>query len=285
MTLSVHNSPQKLRGKPVALAMEQEAKRLISENQWDVGLVIVMVGNNAASETYVSMKVAMCERVGIRATVKRLPETTTQETLHNLLQQLNADTKTTGYIVQLPLPSHLSIRDAVEHFDPTKDVDGFTAENAGGLFLGAERYIPPATSHGVISLLEHYAIPFEGKHAVIIGRSNLVGKPLAMELLERNATVTICHSRTKDLARHTLQADILISAVGKAHIVQPDMVRDGAILVDVGFTKTEEGLFGDISPEANAKSAAYAPVPGGVGAVTVAQLITNLVQAHALFHG
>lgn len=285
MTLSVHNSPQKLRGKPVALAMEQEAKRLISENQWDVGLVILMVGNNAASETYVSMKVAMCERVGIRATVKRLPETTTQETLHNLLQQLNADTKTTGYIVQLPLPSHLSIRDAVEHFDPTKDVDGFTAENAGGLFLGAERYIPPATSHGVISLLEHYAIPFEGKHAVIIGRSNLVGKPLAMELLERNATVTICHSRTKDLARHTLQADIVISAVGKAHIVQPDMIRDGAILVDVGFTKTEEGLFGDISPEANAKSAAYAPVPGGVGAVTVAQLITNLVQAHALFHG
>lgn len=274
-----------MRGKAVATRIEERTRALVQEKNLSLQLVIMLVGDNAASETYVRKKIEACERVGITARLLRLPADLSQQKLHTCIQELNADKNVTGYILQLPLPAGLSVGDAVAQMDPAKDVDGFTAANAGHLFLGTnDEFLPPATSHAVIELLEGYDIPLAGKHAVVVGRSNLVGKPLAMELLQRNATVTICHSKTPDLASFTRTADILISAVGKMHLITADMVQPGAVLVDVGFHKTSEGLFGDIHPDARAGASAYAPVPGGVGAVTVAQLIANVAKAHILFH-
>lgn len=275
--------PVVLNGAPLADAMTDRVRDEVTRRGLDLGLAIVMIGDNPASETYIQKKVAYCAKVGIRAWIERLDTSCSQGDLERLVERLNADPKVTGYIVQLPLPKQLSIQQAAQKMLPHKDVDGFTAQNAGQLFLGNdEHYLPPATSRAVVKLLEYYNIPLAGKSAVVVGRSNLVGKPVAMDLLDRDATVTICHSRTPNLAAATQVADIVISAVGKLHLITEEMVKPGAVLVDVGFNLTPDGLFGDIDAAAYAKSSAYAPVPGGVGSVTVAQLIENVVRAHDL---
>lgn len=273
-----------LRGKVVAEAIEKRLQAKIVENKLSLELVIVMVGDNAASKTYVQKKQEACARIGIRSRLLQLAPTITQEALHEHLKVLNNDAAVTGYIVQLPLPDHLSIQAATRLIPPEKDVDGFTAESAGRLFLGrpANTYLPSATAHAVMELLDGYDISVAGKHVVIVGRSNLVGKPLAIEMLARDATVTLCHSKTEDLAAFTRKADILVSAAGKPHLIKQDMIQEGAILVDVGFHKNEHGLFGDIDPACFSLSAAHAPVPGGVGPVTVAQLLANVVHAHSI---
>lgn len=272
-----------LRGTPVAEAMIAEVAAAIKARKLNLSLVIVMLGENPASETYIQKKLTYCKRAGIQARIERVDPACTQEELHELIGALNVDPAVTGYIIQLPLPKHLSIQKAVPHMLPHKDVDGFTALNAGKLFLGNdEDYLPPATSRAVVKLLEFYDIPVAGKNAVVVGRSNLVGKPLAIDLLARDATVTLCHSRTPDLGAVTRQADIVVSAVGKLHLITEDMVKSGAVLVDVGFNMTPDGLFGDIDAAACAKASAYAPVPGGVGSVTVCQLLENVLRAHEL---
>lgn len=284
MTLSVPAN-RELRGIPVARAIEERLAAQVATFPRPPRLMILLVGNNPASATYVRKKIDAAARCGILAEVRSYDDTVTQEHMEADLLALTQDPEVTGYIVQLPLPKHLDLQALVQRMDPRKDVDGFTAANAGGLFLGgAPTYLPPATARGVLELLLAYTIPLAGKHAVIVGRSNLVGKPLAMELLAQDATITLCHSKTADLSHHTRQADILISAVGSMHLITPDMVRPGAVLVDVGFHKTSEGLFGDIHPDANARASAFAPVPGGVGAVTVASLLANVVHAYALLH-
>lgn len=249
----------------------------------DPKLVIVQVGNNAASESYIKQKVKSCESVGLRYEHIHLPEHTTKDDLLTLIGQLNADGDVTGFIVQLPLPDELedSVRDIIHAIAPHKDVDGFGPENLGNMFLGTDfEELAPATPSGVIQLLDHYKISIEGKHAVVVGRSNTVGKPLAMMLLNRGATVTICHSHTKNLARMTLEADILCSAVGKAKLITADMVKPGSVVIDIGLARDEDGLKGDVDFEAVKDIAlAITPVPGGVGPMTVASLIRNCVRA------
>ena len=214
---------------------------------------------------------------------QHLKETTTLKELLTLIHELNDDPDVSGFIVQLPLPSHLQphVPEIIRIIDPKKDVDGFTAYNIGKMFLSPEfEHLPPATPAGVISLLEHYRIPIEGKHAVVVGSSNLVGKPLAVMLLNRLATVTVCHIKTVDLASHTRQADILCSAVGKANLITAAMVKPGAVVIDIGISKDEEGLHGDVDFQAVKEIAsAITPVPGGVGPMTVASLIRNCVRA------
>ncbi|MFA7682025.1 MAG: bifunctional 5,10-methylenetetrahydrofolate dehydrogenase/5,10-methenyltetrahydrofolate cyclohydrolase, partial [Candidatus Peribacteraceae bacterium] len=199
------------------------------------------------------------------------------------VDELNADADVSGFIVQLPLPAHLEkyVPQVIRAIDPHKDVDGFHAYNLGKMFLSKEfEHLPPATPSGIIALLEHYAIPVEGKHAVIVGRSNTVGKPIAIMLLNRSATVTVCHRHTQDLPFFTKQADILIVAVGKHNLITADMVKPGAVVIDVGMNRTEEGLKGDVDFEAVKEIAsAITPVPGGVGPMTVASLIQNCVRA------
>jgi methylenetetrahydrofolate dehydrogenase (NADP+)/methenyltetrahydrofolate cyclohydrolase len=199
------------------------------------------------------------------------------------IESLNSDTDVTGFFVQLPLPAHLAEHEPkiIKAIDPMKDIDGFGAYNLGKVFLSKDfEHLPPATPSGIIRLLEHFDIDIEGKHAVVVGRSNTVGKPLAIMLLNRNATVTICHSKTKDLAEQIGQADIVIAAVGKPKMITADMVKEGAVVVDVGIHRTDDGLCGDTDFEAlKSKVSAISPVPGGVGPMTVASLIRNCVTA------
>ncbi|MBI1934738.1 bifunctional 5,10-methylenetetrahydrofolate dehydrogenase/5,10-methenyltetrahydrofolate cyclohydrolase, partial [Candidatus Peregrinibacteria bacterium] len=246
-------------------------------------LVILQVGEEAASTVYIQRKLAACQRVGMRCEHRNLPFEASFQELLETIEQLNADTDVHGVILQLPLPPHLNQTLPLLHraIHPKKDVDGFTAYNLGKVFLGKEfEHLPPATPAGIIALLEYYNIPIAGKHAVVIGRSNIVGKPLGIMLLNRDATVTICHSKTKDLPSCTQQADILVAAVGKPKIITADMVKQGAVVIDVGMNRGEEGLVGDVDCT-NVKEVASAitPVPGGVGPMTVASLIRNCVRA------
>ncbi len=249
----------------------------------DPKLVIVQVGDDPASTSYIKQKLKSCEEVGMRHEHRHLPEETTFKDLLNLIRELNADADVTGFIVQMPLPKHLTknVPELIREIEPKKDVDGFGAYNLGKMFLSREfEHLPPATPAGVITLLEHYKIPIAGKHVVIIGRSNTVGKPLAVMLLNRDATVTICHSQTKNLSECTKQADILIAAVGRPKFVKAPMVKKGAVVIDIGITKTPEGFVGDIDFEVVREVAsAITPVPGGVGPMTVASLIRNCVRA------
>ena len=246
-------------------------------------LVIVQIGNDAGSDAYIRAKLKSCERIHIRAEHRHLPSSVTKKEMLTLIEELNGDSDVSGFIIQTPLPEHLW-KDSPALFrsiDPKKDVDGFTAYNLGKLFLSQEfEHLPPATPAGIITLLEYYKIPVARKHVVIVGRSNIVGKPLAMMLLHRDATVTICHSKTQNLATVTREADILIAATGKENLITADMVKKGAIVIDVGITRTDAGLTGDVDFE-NVKEVASAitPVPGGVGPMTVASLLRNVVTA------
>jgi methylenetetrahydrofolate dehydrogenase (NADP+)/methenyltetrahydrofolate cyclohydrolase len=245
-------------------------------------LRVILVGDNPASLAYVRNKKRACERSGVEYEELNFPTSISQEELIAEINKANEDPEVNGLIVQLPVPDHISVPLIIRAISPKKDVDGFHAYNIGKMFLSSEfEDLPPATPLGIVKLLDHYNIGIEGKEVVVVGHSNIVGKPISMMMLNRNATVTTCHIYTKDLAAHTRRADILIVAVGKAGLITGDMVKEGVVVIDVGINRTEEGkLCGDVDFDTVSKKASYiSPVPGGVGPMTVAALILNTVNA------
>jgi methylenetetrahydrofolate dehydrogenase (NADP+) / methenyltetrahydrofolate cyclohydrolase len=270
-------------GKAVAARIREQVAedvaQLVSERGSPPGLATVLVGADPASQIYVAGKHRACAEAGIASVGFELPEHTSQEELAAVVSELNADPAVSGIIVQLPLPGHLDAARATSAVDPAKDVDGLTPTNAGLLVQGRDGLVS-ATPLGVIELLRRYDTPLEGAHAVVVGRSDLVGKPVASLLLAENATVTVCHSRTRDLEQVCLSADVLIAAVGRPRLVTGEMVREGATVIDVGMNRTDDGLVGDVDFEAAAERArAITPVPGGVGPMTIAMLLRNTVKA------
>jgi methylenetetrahydrofolate dehydrogenase (NADP+) / methenyltetrahydrofolate cyclohydrolase len=243
-----------------------------------IGLATVLVGDDPASDVYIRAKHTASAEVGIEARDLRLNAETTEEELLGVVAELNADDAVDGILVQLPLPDGVDEARVIRALDPVKDVDGFHPANAGQLYLGRPTYVP-GTALGVIALLEEYEVELTGAHAVVVGRSDIVGKPVAMLLLQSHATVTICHSRTRDLAAEVARADVVVAAVGVPGLVRADWIREGACLIDVGITRTESGLVGDIEPAAAERASLLTPVPGGVGPMTVAMLLRNAVRA------
>lgn len=252
----------------------------LKENGINPKLAVIMVGNNSASQIYVRNKSRACDEVGIEFEEYLLPTTTEQSELLNLIDKLNKQEDINGILLQSPIPDGLDINEAFRKISPEKDVDGFHPINVGKLVLGQDTFVS-CTPYGIMRMFEAYNIDLEGKNAVVIGRSNIVGKPMSHCLLNKNATVTICHSRTKNLAEITKRADILVAAIGKAEFVKADMVKEGAVVIDVGINRTEEGkLKGDVDFENVSKKASYiTPVPGGVGPMTIAMLMNNVVKA------
>jgi methylenetetrahydrofolate dehydrogenase (NADP+) / methenyltetrahydrofolate cyclohydrolase len=244
----------------------------------EIGLATVLVGEDPASQIYIRLKHQAADEAGIRAVDKRLPEDTSEEELIRVVEELNADDSIDGILVQTPLPAQIEEARVMRAIDPMKDVDGLHPFNAGQLFFGQPTMVP-ATPLGIMELLREYRIPVQGARAVVVGRSLIVGRPVAMLLLHENATVTICHSRTDDLAGQTLDADILVVAVGQAGVVSAEMVKEGATVIDVGMNRTEAGLVGDVDPGAADRAAFMTPVPGGVGPMTIAMLLRNAVHA------
>ena len=243
------------------------------------GLAVVLVGNDPASSVYVRNKNKTCKNVGFHSFENILPEDTTEDKLLDLIHKLNNDSKVNGILVQLPLPDQINSHKVLETINPDKDVDGFHLENVGRLVTG-NAIFKPCTPAGIIELLDQYNVKIEGKNAVVLGRSNIVGKPVASLLLERNATVTICHSRTKDLPLVSRSADILIAAIGKPLFVTSDMVKDNAVVIDVGINRVNDKLVGDVDYQSVFKKASLiTPVPGGVGPMTIAMLMANTLQA------
>ncbi|MGZ8696891.1 MAG: bifunctional 5,10-methylenetetrahydrofolate dehydrogenase/5,10-methenyltetrahydrofolate cyclohydrolase, partial [Gaiellaceae bacterium] len=242
------------------------------------GLATVLVGDDPASEIYIRLKHKASQEAGIEAIDHRLPAATSEDELVELVDELNGDDSVDGILVQTPLPEHIDEARVMRAIDPIKDVDGLHPFSAGQLYLGRQTLVP-ATPLGVMYLLAEYRIPIEGRRAVVVGRSPLVGKPVALLLLQANATVTICHSRTDDLAGHTLAADILVAAVGQPGLITADMVKQGATVVDVGITRTEAGVRGDVEAGVANVAAHLTPVPGGVGPMTIAALLGNAVRA------
>ena len=270
-------------GKVVSTAKREEIKNRVAalkENGKDVGLAVIIVGNNSASRVYVNNKKKACEEVGIKSFEYALPEETTQEELLELIENLNKSSEVNGILCQLPLPSHIDEQAIINAIDPKKDVDAFHPFNVGHIMIGDYTFLP-CTPAGIMEMLKFYNIDVKGKKCVVIGRSNIVGKPMAMLLLKENGTVEICHSRTENLREETLSADILVAAVGKAYFVTADMVKDGAVVIDVGMNRNEEGkLCGDVCFDEVEKKASYiTPVPGGVGPMTITMLLENTVRA------
>ncbi|MGV8176454.1 MAG: bifunctional 5,10-methylenetetrahydrofolate dehydrogenase/5,10-methenyltetrahydrofolate cyclohydrolase [Candidatus Bilamarchaeaceae archaeon] len=274
-----------LRGKELADSILADAKVRIAKLKKKPKLAVVLVGSDPASETYVAKKLDAAKNVGADAELFRLPSSCEPSDLHSLILKLNDDPMVTGFIIQLPVPKQIDPGEALFMIKPEKDVDGLHPLNLGCLLSGKDEpgYLSSATPSGIIRLLERHKVKPEGKHAVVIGRSNIVGKPIAVMLLNRDATVTMCHSRTRDLASYTRQADILVVAVGKQGIITADMVKTGAYVIDVGTTKGADGkLKGDVDFENVIKKAHCTPVPGGAGPLTVSMLISNLVKAAEL---
>jgi methylenetetrahydrofolate dehydrogenase (NADP+)/methenyltetrahydrofolate cyclohydrolase len=238
----------------------------------------VQVGEDPASTIYLRRKHEAAAETGIRSVDRKLPAEVSEEDLLGVVAELNDDDAIDGILVQLPLPGHLDEARVIIAVDPLKDVDGFHPFNAGQLYLGRPTHVP-ATPLGIMALLAEHRIELEGARAVVVGRSDIVGKPIAHLLLQSNATVTICHSRTEDLERHTLDADVLVVAAGVAGIVSPEMVKSGATVVDVGINRTEAGIVGDVDPGAAARAGHMTPVPGGVGPMTIAMLMRNTLRA------
>ena len=278
-------------GKTVAKFCRENIKKeveLLSAKypQKKIGLAVILVGDDPASQVYVRNKIKACEEVGICSRLVRLPADSAFGDVASAIESLNSDDDVTGMILQLPLPKHLDEKALIDLIDPSKDADGCTTAQKGRLWTGRDSLVA-CTPLGVIRLLEYYNIPLQGKRAVVVGRSDLVGKPLAQLLLNKNCTVTICHSRTKDLAAITREADVLCVAIGKAKFVTADMVKDGATVVDVGMDRDENGkLCGDVDFENVKDKCAYiTPVPGGVGPMTVTMLIENTLTAFRLQNG
>lgn len=275
--------PRILDGKAVASRVKAEAAREAEAFRerygHPPGLAVVLVGDNPASQTYVRNKETACREVGIDSEVYRLEASVPEAVVCRLLEQLNERIDIHGILVQLPLPPHLDARVLMEAIRPGKDADGFHPLNAGRLVTGEAGMIP-CTPRGIITLLERSGVSIAGKHAVVVGRSNIVGKPVALLLLERHATVTVCHSRTPDLAAVTLGGDILVVAVGRPQMVTGDMVKEGAVVVDVGINRLDGRLVGDVDFASVWPRAGFiTPVPGGVGPMTVAMLLANTVEA------
>lgn len=272
-----------INGKELAKKIRRELREEVirlKEQGIKPKLAVIMVGDDKASAVYVRNKSKACEEVGIEFEEYLKDDSTTQEELLSLIKELNYRDDVHGILLQSPIPKGLDIREAFNTIDPNKDVDGFNPINVGKLSIGEDCFIS-CTPHGVIKMLEEYNIEAEGKRAVIIGRSNIVGKPLIQCMLNKNATVTVCHSKTQNIKEITKEADILIAALGKPKFVTEDMVKDGAIVIDVGINRTEEGkLVGDVDFENVSKKASYiTPVPGGVGPMTIAMLMLNVVKA------
>ena len=264
-------------GKALAARIREEVKAEVAE-LGSVGLATVLVGDDPASDVYIRAKHKASQEVGIDARDVRLPETAREAEVLETVAQLNTDDAVDGVLVQLPLPAGIDEAKVIRAVDPVKDVDGFHPVNAGQLYLGEPAHVG-GTPLGIIALLEEYGVPLRGAEAVVLGRSAIVGKPVAHLLLQRHATVTICHSRTRDLAAETRRADVLVAAVGVAGVVQPEMVKDGACVIDVGITRTEDGLRGDVAVEVAERAGLLTPVPGGVGPMTVAVLLRSAVRA------
>jgi methylenetetrahydrofolate dehydrogenase (NADP+)/methenyltetrahydrofolate cyclohydrolase len=263
-------------GRALAAKVRADVKEEVAE-LGELGLATVLVGDDPASRLYINRKQEAAEEVGIRTIDHRLPAETSEEEVLELLRELNDDEEVDGILPQLPMPGIDEAR-IIRAVDPVKDVDGFHPLNAGQLYLGRPTFVP-ATPSGILALLAEYSIPLDGARAVVVGRSDIVGKPVAHLLLQANATVTICHSHTDDLARQTLDADVLVVATGVPGVVDPDMVKQGAAVVDVGQNRTEAGLVGDVDPGVAERAAFLTPVPGGVGPMTIASLLRNTVRA------
>lgn len=286
-----------LDGKAIAQQIQSELREKVSEFVSEQGfiptLAAVLVGDDPASQVYVRNKQLACERVGIASQLHRLAADTAEEQLLELVGRLNRQTEIHGILVQLPLPRSIQTTRVLDSVHPFKDVDAFHPENVGLLSQGRPRFLP-CTPHGVLQVLHRERIPVAGQHVVIVGRSDIVGKPLAMLLQAKesslapdmaNATVTVCHSQTRDLAAYTRQADILIAAVGRARFITGEMVRPGAVVIDVGINRTERGLAGDVDAESVSRVAsAITPVPGGIGPLTVTMLLANTLRAAELIH-
>ncbi|GBF11040.1 bifunctional methylenetetrahydrofolate dehydrogenase/methenyltetrahydrofolate cyclohydrolase FolD [Tepidibacillus sp. HK-1] len=276
-------SAQIISGKEVAKSIREELKlevETLKEQGITPGLSVILVGNDPASHSYVKGKAKGCEEVGIKSEVIYMEETISQETLLAEIERLNLDSNVHGILVQLPLPKHIEEDAIINAIDPKKDVDGFHPINVGKMMIGEDAYLP-CTPHGIIELIKRTGTEIKGKHAVVIGRSNIVGKPVSILLLKEHATVTIAHSRTQNLKEITRQADILVVAIGKPQIITKDFVSPGTLVIDVGVNRLETGkLVGDVDFEGVSNVASYiTPVPGGVGPMTITMLLKNTIEA------
>lgn len=274
-------------GKVVSSAKRLEIKERVTElndKGISVGLAVIIVGDNSASKVYVNNKKKACEEVGIKSFEYALPENITENELISLIEKLNNSSEVDGILCQLPLPKHIDEKRVLNSIDPKKDVDAFHPFNVGHIMIGDYTFLP-CTPAGVMEMLKYYNIFVDGKKCVVVGRSNIVGKPMAMLLLKENGTVQICHSKTENLAEETRRADILVAAVGKANFITADMVKDGAVVIDVGMNRNEEGkLCGDVAfDEVEKKASFITPVPGGVGPMTVTMLLENTVKAAEIY--
>ncbi len=271
-------------GKLVSATVREEIKEKIAEAGEKYGktfkLTVIIAGNDPASEIYVRNKGKACEAVGIQSETIKLSENTSQEEIEKIVTDKVSDDSVDGILVQLPLPKTLDEKRVLKLIPPEKDVDGFTDANVGRLALFSDDALCSCTPQGMIKLLDYYDIPLKGKHAVVVGRSNIVGKPMSLMLLRRDCTVTVCHSKTENLAKYTKDADILVCAVGKKHIITADMVKDGAVVLDAGINRVDGKIYGDADFEEISKKAAYiTPVPGGVGPMTITMLMYNTYLA------
>ena len=266
-------------GKALGAKVREEVGASVAE-LGHVGVATVLVGEDPASHIYIDLKQKAAEQAGMDARDLKLRADTSEEELLATIAELNADDGVDGLLVQLPLPDHIDENRVIEAIAPGKDVDGIHPMNAGRLYLGRPTLVP-GTPLGIMRMLEEYEIPLEGTRAVVVGRSAIVGKPMAHLLLQRNATVTICHSRTQDLRRHTLDADVLVAAVGRTHLIAADMVKAGATVIDVGMNRDEASrkVLGDVDPGVMERAAYMTPVPGGVGPMTIAMVLQNAVTA------
>jgi len=273
---------EKIRGQ-----LKEEVKELKEKFGRAPALAVVLVGNDPASEIYVRNKIKACQKVGINSVDKRLPASITQEELNRVVKELNENPEIDGIIVQLPLPGHLSCREVINYISPEKDVDGFHPVNAGRCMLGLyDEGLMPCTPAGVMKFFEEYGIELRGRNAVMVGHSNIVGKPLASMLLNADATVSVCHIYTRDLASYTRNADILCVATGVPHLIKADMVKEGAVVIDIGISRLNGKIVGDVDFEAvKEKASAITPVPGGVGPMTITMLLYNTVKAFKMRHG
>ena len=272
-----------LDGKKLSAKILNKLSEEINKLDKKPSLAVILIGDNPASELYVNLKKKAAEKIGITSTVLIYPQNIDEKTVLDKISELNNDKNVDAILVQLPLPQQINPKNIIQAISPKKDVDGFTPENIGKMSIGVEPYAYPCTPKGILTLLEEYKINLQGKHVVIIGRSNIVGKPLAQMLLNKNATVTICHSHTKNLSEITKTADILISAVGKPKIIKKDMVKNNSVIVDVGTSKVDGKLFGDVDFENLFELTSYiTPVPGGVGPMTIASLLVNTYELFQL---
>ena len=267
-------------GKKISALVKDDCKERVAKENMNVTLAVIQVGNDPASTVYVGNKKKACEYVGIHSLSYELSEETTEEELLALVEKLNADDTVNGILVQLPLPSHINEDKVIQTISPKKDVDGFHPQSVGALSIGQPGFVS-CTPAGIIQLLKRSGVVIDGKECVIVGRSNIVGKPMSMLLLHKSGTVTICHSKTKDLKAECKRADILVAAVGVPNLITGDMVKEGAVVIDVGMNRLENGkLCGDVEFESASKAAGYiTPVPGGVGPMTIAMLMQNTLTA------